>query len=632
MPNFKRVFIITLLMSLLSTTFLPYMNQNASAANLIPTGLYSKDLSIIIDGESFATTDPVLISNGMTLLPMRAIFEALDAQVLWNKEHQRATAIREGKTIELIINQETATVNNERFPLVAPSIMHKNRTYVPLRFVSEQFGGLVSYSHEAQTVTIRTPKEKEKENVVTKPFTLHLNNQRLNMDQPPIIRNGRTYIPAKYFTNHIEQSMEQWISPTVMDLQIQGLVFTFESGKPNILVNQEPTDSTDTPFMIGNDMYVPVHFIVNALGGSLRFRSETNEIYIYLNQFMFFSDFLPKQEGPLGVPALIPEAAATGNRQLLISDNPETLRPNVVPKSSVTLSEHVVTSEQARTDHRVFGWHVNELGKIVHLGITIENTGQSAITLPASTGYTKKSNNTWVNYDVGLPIADAVLHNRLQQKTSQGTTVNPGKTALIDSFTLHPDYIIGFLNDLTVEGTNASYTIRTVLSEEAGALTAIHDQPLPINERAAHPRGAWPHSTIEATFPVYSAGSAKTGYSISNRQTDHLLTADNSFSKTNGSVGNPGHFGMTYKVNVPIVNDTGTAQVVRMKATGRGGLYSGAIKINGDIHLIPTIKAAQEYVDLIDYVVMPGEDLIEIEVMHAGGASLPLALYIETIQ
>ena len=101
-------------------------------------------------------------------------------------------------------------------------------------------------------------------------------------------------------------------------------------------------------FQTGN-MYVPVKFIVNTVGegGNLRYLSEQKEMYIYLYQSMFTSKFLEKSVGSTNKPQNTPSAELTGNRTLLVSDNPETLTTGVIPNSTVTLSQQNVHSDKA---------------------------------------------------------------------------------------------------------------------------------------------------------------------------------------------------------------------------------------------------------------------------------------------
>ena len=72
--------------------------------------------------------------------------------------------------------------------------------------------------------------------------------------------------------------------------------------------------------------------------------------------------------------------------------------------------------------------------------------------------------------------------------------------------------------------------------------------------------------------------SAEIGFSISNGKTDHLLTKDNSLEQVNGNVGNPGHFGIQYMVQIPVTNPTGQEKELTLKFAGRGGLHSGDSK------------------------------------------------------
>lgn len=97
--------------------------------------------------------DPVL-ENDRTLVPFRAIFEALGCTVDWNDETQTAMGTRNGKTIKLPVGSTTAKINGTGVTLDQPAILKDDRTLVPLRFVSEALGANVNWSDATQTVTI----------------------------------------------------------------------------------------------------------------------------------------------------------------------------------------------------------------------------------------------------------------------------------------------------------------------------------------------------------------------------------------------------------------------------------------------------------------------------------------------
>jgi hypothetical protein len=64
------------------------------------------------------------------------------------------------KKIELIINQPYALVNGAKVTLDAPPFIQAGRTFVPLRFISENLDATVDYDGKAQSITITFPKNE----------------------------------------------------------------------------------------------------------------------------------------------------------------------------------------------------------------------------------------------------------------------------------------------------------------------------------------------------------------------------------------------------------------------------------------------------------------------------------------
>lgn len=113
-------------------------------------------ISIYIDGNRLTTDqDPVIIS-GRVMLPLRAIFEALDAKVNYNQTLKTVTAYKDGTTITLKLMSRSATINNETVLLDVPAQSVKGRTMVPVRFVSEALGQQVGWNNSAKIVTIKS--------------------------------------------------------------------------------------------------------------------------------------------------------------------------------------------------------------------------------------------------------------------------------------------------------------------------------------------------------------------------------------------------------------------------------------------------------------------------------------------
>ena len=123
-------------------------------AMLLPSA-FAVDL--YVDGSELQTDVPPTILSGRTLVPLRAIFEALDADVSWNGATQAATAAKAGTTVQVSIDDTTAYVNGQKQILDVPAKLIDGRTMVPARFVSESLDARVLWDGNTQSVYVITP-------------------------------------------------------------------------------------------------------------------------------------------------------------------------------------------------------------------------------------------------------------------------------------------------------------------------------------------------------------------------------------------------------------------------------------------------------------------------------------------
>ena len=120
----------------------------------VPTPPTSNDIKVLVNGTAVSFDQPPIIQNGRTLVPLRAIFEALGATVDYEPSTQTLTAVRENVTVIMQIGNSVFTVNGEQKTLdVAPQIIG-GRTLVPARAIAESFGADVAWDQSTQTMTI----------------------------------------------------------------------------------------------------------------------------------------------------------------------------------------------------------------------------------------------------------------------------------------------------------------------------------------------------------------------------------------------------------------------------------------------------------------------------------------------
>ena len=109
---------------------------------------------ILIDDRYFPTEITPRMENGRTLVPIRDIMQTIGATIGWDDATRTVTIKRAAKEISMVIGEKSAIVNEQIVELdVAPQIFGGS-TYLPIRFVSEQFSQEVGWDGVNRVVTI----------------------------------------------------------------------------------------------------------------------------------------------------------------------------------------------------------------------------------------------------------------------------------------------------------------------------------------------------------------------------------------------------------------------------------------------------------------------------------------------
>ena len=126
--------------------------EEGAAANTIQLTIGSDKLQ---KGDEVVTLDvPAQTINDRTMVPLRAIFEALGATVDWEEATQTVTSTKGDLTIKLTIGSNKLYRGDEEVTLDVPAQVVNDRTLVPVRAISESFGCQVDWDEATQTVTI----------------------------------------------------------------------------------------------------------------------------------------------------------------------------------------------------------------------------------------------------------------------------------------------------------------------------------------------------------------------------------------------------------------------------------------------------------------------------------------------
>ena len=126
-----------------------FMGLIKSCAETQPNGI-----TVVLNGIKIKfDVEPTLINN-RTMVPMRAVFEALGAEVEWDGTTQTAIGVKKNTTVKITIGKDYLLKNNNIIVLDSPAVVISGRTLVPIRAIAEGFDCKVQWYSQTQTVEI----------------------------------------------------------------------------------------------------------------------------------------------------------------------------------------------------------------------------------------------------------------------------------------------------------------------------------------------------------------------------------------------------------------------------------------------------------------------------------------------
>ena len=134
-------------------------------------------ISVQLDGQTLTFSDAAPEArDGRTFLPVRAVFEAMGAQVSYDAAAGTVTAVRDGTTVTMTLGSTDASVSMDG--ITTPVVMdvapyaHDNRTYVPVRFAAQAFGCIVGWDADDRTVILIDTEKLVEDTIAKYDYTL----------------------------------------------------------------------------------------------------------------------------------------------------------------------------------------------------------------------------------------------------------------------------------------------------------------------------------------------------------------------------------------------------------------------------------------------------------------------------
>ncbi|MDD3393759.1 MAG: stalk domain-containing protein [Anaerotignum sp.] len=115
----------------------------------------SPTIQVYVDGQAVSFDQPPVIIDDRTLVPMRAIFQALGSEVAWSEPDQTITSTKNGDTLVLKIGDAGLYKNGQLvYTMAVPARIISDRTMVPVRAIAESFDAEVGWDPVGYVITI----------------------------------------------------------------------------------------------------------------------------------------------------------------------------------------------------------------------------------------------------------------------------------------------------------------------------------------------------------------------------------------------------------------------------------------------------------------------------------------------
>ncbi|MGO8672483.1 MAG: stalk domain-containing protein [Capsulimonadaceae bacterium] len=143
---------IQLQISILSIATLLAISPAARAAATAPFRVAVNGSPIVFAGAAPMET------RGALLVPLRGVFEAMQATVNYNRDTHTVTAQKGSTSVILPLGSILATVNGQDCTLSEAAEMVNGTILVPLRFIAQTLGGTVEWNRTDNHIDITTPE------------------------------------------------------------------------------------------------------------------------------------------------------------------------------------------------------------------------------------------------------------------------------------------------------------------------------------------------------------------------------------------------------------------------------------------------------------------------------------------
>ncbi|MBQ6893917.1 MAG: copper amine oxidase N-terminal domain-containing protein [Clostridia bacterium] len=204
--------------------------------NFFSLGAFADDgICVMYRGEKIEFDVAPYYSNGRIMAPVRAVHEALGAQVSWDDASQTATSDLNGLSLKMTLGDSRYFVNEAPYAMDAAVEKKSDRIFAPVRYVAQGFGKKISYHDYSRTAVISDDKEYGWYTYLTEPVPDFSCVQGAELVSETVLSDGT----REYFYTASENSLSEYLNCLQLDFAMEPYGMDYVAGGVSYIYSKD---------------------------------------------------------------------------------------------------------------------------------------------------------------------------------------------------------------------------------------------------------------------------------------------------------------------------------------------------------------------------------------------------------
>jgi len=109
--------------------------------------------------------------------------------------------VYQGKGVILQIGSKNAWIADQVVTIDSPPVIQQNRTFVPIRFISEAFGATVTYRPNTQPPSVLIQRNKQQIELFIGSKSARIDGKSYTLEVAPFIQQSRMMVPLRFLAD-----------------------------------------------------------------------------------------------------------------------------------------------------------------------------------------------------------------------------------------------------------------------------------------------------------------------------------------------------------------------------------------------------------------------------------------------